>query len=164
MLFVLSVIVAVAFAHWFYPPGAPMDEVIVVATSVGTAFAFFTALIGKMLKLTVLSRLAERVVFVLIPLLALIFLVLGTIFLGVATPTEGGAMGATGALIMALARGRLSWKLLKQAHGHHGAAHRIRRVHPGRRARVQPHVLRRERPRVGRGICWSACPAGSWAS
>ena len=53
--------------------------------------------------------------FVLIPLLALIFLVLGTIFLGVATPTEGGAMGATGALIMALARGRLSWKLLKQA-------------------------------------------------
>ena len=44
----------------------------------------------------------------LIPPLALIFLVLGTIFLGVATPTEGGAMGATGALIMALARRRLS--------------------------------------------------------
>jgi tripartite ATP-independent transporter DctM subunit len=35
--------------------------------------------------------------------------------LGIATPTEGGAMGATGALIMALARQRLSWKLLKQA-------------------------------------------------
>jgi len=45
----------------------------------------------------------------------LIFLVLGTIFLGVATPTEGGAMGATGALIMAFARGRLNWPLLKQA-------------------------------------------------
>jgi tripartite ATP-independent transporter DctM subunit len=55
------------------------------------------------------------VVFVLIPPLALIFLVLGTIFLGIATPTEGGAMGATGALTMALARGRISWKLLKQA-------------------------------------------------
>jgi GntP family gluconate:H+ symporter len=41
--------------------------------------------------------------------------VLGTIFLGVATPTEGGAMGATGALIMALARRRISWSLLKQA-------------------------------------------------
>jgi len=54
-------------------------------------------------------------VFVLIPPLALIFLVLGTIFLGVATPTEGGAMGATGALIMAFARRRLTWKLLKQA-------------------------------------------------
>ena len=51
----------------------------------------------------------------LIPPLALIFLVLGTIFLGVATPTEGGAMGATGALIMALARRRLSFPLLKQA-------------------------------------------------
>ena len=38
----------------------------------------------------------------LIPPLALIFLVLGTIFLGIATPTEGGAMGATGALILAL--------------------------------------------------------------
>ena len=51
----------------------------------------------------------------LIPPLALIFLVLGTIFLGVATPTEGGAMGATGALIMALARRRLSLSLLRQA-------------------------------------------------
>jgi len=114
VLFVLSVIVAVAFAKWYYPPDAPLDELIVVATSVGTAFAFFSALIGKLLKVKLLSQLAERVVFVLIPVLALIFLVLGTIFLGVATPTEGGAMGASGALIMALARNRLSWKLLKQ--------------------------------------------------
>jgi len=45
----------------------------------------------------------------------LVFLVLGTIFLGVATPTEGGAMGAAGALIMAVARKRLSWSLLRQA-------------------------------------------------
>ena len=114
VLFVLSVIVSVAFAKWYYPPDAPLDEMIVVATSVGTAFAFFSALIGKWLKVKLLSQLAERVVFVLIPVLALIFLVLGTIFLGVATPTEGGAMGATGALIMALVRNRLSWKLLKQ--------------------------------------------------
>jgi tripartite ATP-independent transporter DctM subunit len=55
------------------------------------------------------------VTFVLIPPLLLIFLVLGTIFLGIATPTEGGAMGALGALIMAVARGRLSFSLLKQA-------------------------------------------------
>jgi tripartite ATP-independent transporter DctM subunit len=60
-------------------------------------------------------KLLRRVVFVLIPPLALIFLVLGTIFLGVATPTEGGAMGATGALILALINRRLSWSLLKQA-------------------------------------------------
>ena len=60
-------------------------------------------------------RLLRRVLFVLIPPLALIFLVLGTIFLGVATPTEGGAMGATGALVLALLNRRLTWSLLKQA-------------------------------------------------
>jgi tripartite ATP-independent transporter DctM subunit len=60
-------------------------------------------------------KLLARVVFVLIPPLALIFLVLGTIFLGWATPTEGGAMGATGALVLALANRRLSWSLLRQA-------------------------------------------------
>jgi len=60
-------------------------------------------------------KLLRRVVFVLIPPLALIFLVLGTIFLGVATPTEGGAMGAAGALVLALANRRLSWSLLTQA-------------------------------------------------
>jgi tripartite ATP-independent transporter DctM subunit len=41
--------------------------------------------------------------------------VLGTIFLGLATPTEGGAMGATGALVLALVNRRLTWDLLKQA-------------------------------------------------
>jgi tripartite ATP-independent transporter DctM subunit len=60
-------------------------------------------------------KLAGRVVFVLIPPLALIFLVLGTIFIGVATPTEGGAMGATGALVLALVNRRLTWSLLRQA-------------------------------------------------
>lgn len=51
----------------------------------------------------------------LVPPLVLIFLVLGTIFLGIATPTEGGAMGAVGALLLALARRRLSLVLLRQA-------------------------------------------------
>jgi tripartite ATP-independent transporter DctM subunit len=44
-----------------------------------------------------------------------VFLVLGTIFLGVATPTEGGAMGAAGALVLAISRRRLGWELLKGA-------------------------------------------------
>lgn len=56
-----------------------------------------------------------RVLTSLVPPLVLIFLVLGTIFLGIATPTEGGAMGAAGALILALSRKRLSLGLLKQA-------------------------------------------------
>jgi tripartite ATP-independent transporter DctM subunit len=56
-----------------------------------------------------------RVFTTMIPPLVLIFLVLGTIFLGVATPTEGGAMGATGAIVMALAKRKLSFALLRQA-------------------------------------------------
>jgi tripartite ATP-independent transporter DctM subunit len=82
---------------------------------VGVGIAFALAVINKLFKLGLLSRMAERVTFVLIPPLALIFLVLGTIFLGIATPTEGGAMGATGALVMALARRRLNLHLLRQA-------------------------------------------------
>ena len=60
-------------------------------------------------------QLAGRVVFSLVPPLLLIFLVLGTIFIGLATPTEGGAMGATGALALALINRRLNWSLLRQA-------------------------------------------------
>jgi tripartite ATP-independent transporter DctM subunit len=47
--------------------------------------------------------------------LALIFLVLGTIFVGIATPTEGGGMGALGAMILAFLNRRLTGDLLKQA-------------------------------------------------
>ena len=60
-------------------------------------------------------RVALRVAAALVPPLGLIFLVLGTIFLGWATPTEGGAMGAAGALAMALARRRLDLAQLRQA-------------------------------------------------
>ena len=90
------------------------DETIVVSMCVGVGLAFVLAMFNKITRLGLLSRMAERVTFVLIPPLLLIFLVLGTIFLGVATPTEGGAMGALGAIIMASVRGRLSFKLLKQ--------------------------------------------------
>ena len=61
------------------------------------------------------GALALKVLTSLVPPLVLIFLVLGTIFMGIATPTEGGAMGATGALILALAKRRLSLPLLSQA-------------------------------------------------
>ena len=69
----------------------PKDETIVVSLCVGVMLAFVIAVINKVTRLGLLSRMAERVTFVLIPPLLLIFLVLGTIFLGVATPTEGGA-------------------------------------------------------------------------
>jgi tripartite ATP-independent transporter DctM subunit len=114
VLVVIAVVAAIAYAK-LRMQASPLDETLVIATSVGTAVAFFAAVLNRAFKFGLLSKIAERVVFVLIPPLALIFLVLGTIFLGVATPTEGGAMGATGALIMAFARRRLTWKLLKQA-------------------------------------------------
>jgi len=91
------------------------DETIVVSMCVGVTLAFVLAMFNKITRLGLLSRMAERVTFVLIPPLLLIFLVLGTIFLGVATPTEGGAMGALGAFVMAMVRRRLSFSLLKQA-------------------------------------------------
>ncbi len=97
------------------PADRALDELIVIGMMVGLGTGFALASVNRLLKLGLLSKMAERVTFVLIPPLALIFLVLGTIFIGVATPTEGGAMGATGALIMALARKRLSLPLLKQA-------------------------------------------------
>ena len=115
VLVVVAVAAAVTFAKLHYASDAPTDEMLVVSTSVGVGVAFAAAVVNHVTKLGLLSRIATRVTFVLIPPLALIFLVLGTIFLGVATPTEGGAMGASGALIMAIARRRLSLGLLKQA-------------------------------------------------
>ena len=115
VLVIVAVCVSVAYSKYRYPPDAPLDELLVVSTAVGVGVAFVAAVINHVLKLGLLSQIAMRVTFVLIPPLGLIFLVLGTIFLGVATPTEGGAMGATGALAMALARRRLSFPLLRQA-------------------------------------------------
>ena len=93
----------------------PTDEKVVVAACGGAFIAWLIAVANRVTRMGLLSKLAERVTFVLIPPLLLIFLVLGTIFLGVASPTEGGAMGAVGAIILALLRGRLTWSLLRQA-------------------------------------------------
>jgi TRAP-type mannitol/chloroaromatic compound transport system permease large subunit len=118
VLFSFATAFAILFDRFYYVPKYPeamLDERLVLAAGAGAMFALAAALINRTLKLGLLSRLAEQVIFVLIPPLGLIFLVLGTIFLGWATPTEGGAMGAAGALIMAIARGRLSFKLMRQA-------------------------------------------------
>ncbi|MFH1870009.1 MAG: TRAP transporter large permease subunit [Pseudomonadota bacterium] len=94
---------------------APADEVLILSMTISSFVALGLAILNHLLKLGLLSKLSERVTFVLIPPLVLIFLVLGTIFLGLATPTEGGAMGALGAFIMALARRKLELRLLKEA-------------------------------------------------
>ncbi len=113
VLLLCSIGVAVA-SHYALTSGMRQGGPILAATY-AILFAFAAALANRFLRLGLLSRLAEQVVFVLIPPLALIFLVLGTIFVGIATPTEGGAMGATGALLLALFKRRLTLDLLKQA-------------------------------------------------
>ncbi len=115
VLTALAVLGAWLFASQVYRADAPRDEVVVVSAMVGIGIAFVAAMVNRLFGIGLLSRMAERVTFVLIPPLGLIFLVLGTIFIGVATPTEGGAMGALGAVLMAVARKRLSMALLKQA-------------------------------------------------
>ncbi|SOY48916.1 TRAP-type transporter, large permease component [Cupriavidus taiwanensis] len=114
VLTALAVAVGV-LVDMFYKPEAPLDERLVISVGAAILFAFVLAVINKTLKLGLLSQMAEKVTFVLIPPLALIFLVLGTIFIGVATPTEGGGMGALGALVLALLKRRLDLGLTKQA-------------------------------------------------
>ena len=81
-------------------------DFVVLCMAVGIVVAFAAAVVNwildKITGLRFLSRLAQQVTFVMVPPLFLIFLVLGTIFIGVATPTEGGAMGASGAILLAL--------------------------------------------------------------
>ena len=61
------------------------------------------------------AALWRHALLVMVPPLVLIFLVLGSIFAGIATPSEGGALGAVGALLLAAARRRLNLKMLREA-------------------------------------------------
>lgn len=101
-------------AHvWLAPThGANAD---ILGGTVGVIAIYVAALLDKSMKIGLMSRLAQQVIIVLIPPLALIFLVLGTIFLGIATPTEGGAMGAVGAMLLAAMKGRLNMGVITQA-------------------------------------------------
>ena len=90
-------------------------DFVVLTMSLAVTIAFVIAVLNRLLRLKLLSLLAEQVIFVMVPPLALVFLVLGTIFIGVATPTEGGAMGAVGAMGLAIMKRRLSWDLTRQA-------------------------------------------------
>jgi len=94
-------------------------DFVVLTMFFGIMFAFAVAVINwltnRFLGFRFLSHIAQQTTFVMVPPLFLIFLVLGTIFIGVATPTEGGAMGATGALILGTIKRRLNWDLIRQA-------------------------------------------------
>jgi TRAP-type mannitol/chloroaromatic compound transport system permease large subunit len=85
------------------------------AATIAAIVVYTATYLDKSLGLNKLKHLTQQVVFVLMPPLALIFLVLGTIFIGLATPTEGGAMGAAGAILLSVAKRRLSWDTLSDA-------------------------------------------------
>jgi len=94
-------------------------DFVVLCMFFGILFAFGVAVVNWVIdRLTgfrFLSRMAQQTTFVMVPPLFLIFLVLGTIFIGLATPTEGGAMGASGALILGALKRRLTLDLVRQA-------------------------------------------------
>jgi len=88
----------------------------------GAVYALVVGIIERFTGLRLMSNMAQQVTFVMVPPLLLIFLVLGTIFIGLATPTEGGAMGALGAVILAAVKryldnnpARFNWSLVRQA-------------------------------------------------
>lgn len=117
-LLVLTTVAVVAawFAHRHIAgEKTAIDETIVLGVLSWGVVAFIIAAANRLLRLGLLSKMAERVTFVMFPPLFLVFLVLGTIFIGLATPTEGGAMGAAGALVLALVRRRMNMTLLRQA-------------------------------------------------
>ncbi len=87
---------------------APGDEVVILSMTIASLVALALSVVNRVARLGLLSRLAEQVTFVLMPPLILIFL-------GVATPTEGGAMGALGALVLTAVKRKLSMELTHQA-------------------------------------------------
>jgi TRAP-type mannitol/chloroaromatic compound transport system permease large subunit len=101
------------FSRWMGAQGIANGTVWGPTAAVGVLYVL--AVLNKALGISLMSRLTQQVIIVLIPPLALIFLVLGTIFLGIATPTEGGAMGAAGALLLAFAKRKLDFSLLRQS-------------------------------------------------
>ena len=113
-------IASVGFA-WFAMRHATSHgaDFVVLSMFNGILFAFAIAVVNwltnRFFGFRFLSHIAQQTTFVMVPPLFLIFLVLGTIFIGVATPTEGGAMGAVGALLLGGAKRRLSWDLIRQA-------------------------------------------------
>jgi len=117
----LVLAIASATFGWFMMRNSDTHgaDYVVLSMFFGILFAFAVAIVNWVIdRLTgfrFLSRMAQQTAFVMVPPLFLIFLVLGTIFIGVATPTEGGAMGASGALILGALKRRLTWDLVRQA-------------------------------------------------
>ena len=159
-LLVLTIIAAasaIAFAHWKYGPDDPTDEMLVVATSVGTGVAFVAAVAQPPVQArpAFAARRARRL--------------RADTAAGADLPRPGHDLPRR----RDADRGRRDGRERRADHGagaqapeleaaspgdgHDGQALDLRRLHPGRRARVQPDLLRRQRPRLGRAA--AAAPA-----
>jgi TRAP-type mannitol/chloroaromatic compound transport system permease large subunit len=107
---VVSAVLAAAFVglqHFLGTRGEHSWELFVEMIAAAAIYALVVGLLERFSGVRLMSRMAEQVTFVMVPPLLLIFLVLGTIFIGLATPTEGGAMGALGSLILAAIKRQL---------------------------------------------------------
>jgi TRAP-type mannitol/chloroaromatic compound transport system permease large subunit len=121
LISLLMLFIASCFFGWFMMRNSESHgaDFVVLSMFFGIIFAFVVAvlnwIVDKLTGFRFLSKMAQQTTFVMVPPLFLIFLVLGTIFIGLATPTEGGAMGAAGAIILGSLKRRLSWDLIRQA-------------------------------------------------
>jgi len=96
-LLIILYLVYIALKAWHHPQSAP--------ALAGDTHAWDMNFFWRVLKSV-------------LPVLLLIFAVLGTIFFGVATPTESGAFGAMGALLLAVLHKRLTLENLRDAMQH----------------------------------------------
>ena len=94
-------------------------------------------------------RAVWKIIADLLPPLILIFLVLGTIFQGIATPTEGGAMGAVGRAASGGGAAPAQFRPVAPGARADDQSLRLRRLHPDRRARLLAHLLWRRRAQMG---------------
>ena len=115
--YVIALLFIVFLAAWYWLDTHDHENwaILLAALTAGTFYSLVAAVIERVSGFRLISAMAEQTTFVMVPPLALIFLVLGTIFIGLATPTEGGAMGASGALILAIMKRRLTFDLTRQA-------------------------------------------------
>ncbi|HEX2019539.1 MAG TPA: TRAP transporter large permease subunit [Aurantimonas sp.] len=115
LIFAAAAAIVIAYLATLYLEGRVQQGAGIWGATIAILAVYLVAVVNKALKLPLMSYLTQQVIIVLIPPLALIFLVLGTIFLGIATPTEGGAMGAVGALVLAFGKRKLNLSLMTQA-------------------------------------------------
>lgn len=95
-------------------PGIIMSVLYIVYVVVWCYFRPEEAPVYDVPHVSLKERVAATVKY-LLPLSLIVFMVIGFIFLGVATPTEAAATGTLASFILSLVYGRLNWEVLRKA-------------------------------------------------